>query len=261
MPQHASPGLVEGKKGQVGCTLGSLVLDHLGSLIPGLAPSLRAPLGSFPEGVGRDRLRTGPAGPGRGAAVPSLLPSDTHTGQPHGILLEAALLSWQLSSHEEEDTARAVCILPSRAAGSSHLPLHHTARHKSLVLSWQSSVCPRCECAEARPLMEKVPAPPLDRHTDWTNKHKDTRRQEGWRLFCTENLTKAAGESEIEALCTSWHLGEVFNRETSVLPSPWGRMADLHPLLHSHLDPIPQQGLPPLSYMVPQCLRVSVPCG
>ena len=49
----------------------------------------------------------------------SLLPSDTRTSQQHGILLEAALLSWQLSSHEEEDTAGAMRILPSRALATS----------------------------------------------------------------------------------------------------------------------------------------------
>ena len=48
LPQHASSGLVEGRKGQVGCILRSLVLAHPGSLIPGLAPSLRDPFGEFP---------------------------------------------------------------------------------------------------------------------------------------------------------------------------------------------------------------------
>lgn len=123
MPQHASSGLAEGRKGQVGCTLRSLVLRPPWLSHPQGWLLLWGPLwGSFPEGWGERAPEDWACWARQGGSSAPVSPDTTGStaacSKPpccHGSC-----------HHEEEDTARATRVLPSRA-GSGHRPLH-TAR-------------------------------------------------------------------------------------------------------------------------------------
>lgn len=120
----------------------SLVLAHLGCLTPGLAPSLRDPFGSFPEGVGREHRGPGLLGKAGGEAA-LLLCLQTHTRASSTAACRKPPCCSAAVTTRREDTAR----LPTAASCHPEHRLRPTAlsthcRHKPLVLSRQALCIP-----------------------------------------------------------------------------------------------------------------------